>query len=191
MKKTVNRYRYVKVYDEVVDKDGKHEFLSHNTNLYACHERRDYLTKKNVGDLPEYYCDVWRYAGDHDLILAKGVKGLHYKWVKENHFMKDSVLYISYTGNIEPYFETFSYDGKELTSCFPSYRNADEMIWGYDILKFLAYVRKYSDYDITDIKNSVIEHFSWLNENEPAFAPELNECKNYDEWFEKKMESYN
>lgn len=188
--KPTNRYRYEMVYDETVDENGNVSFLSHNTFLYACHKNRDYLTKLKVGDLPEHYCDVWRYGSNHDFISAKGVKGLYYTWVKENHFMKDSLLYISYTDEIEPYNETFMWEGQELTSFFKSYRNAEEMIFGHDILKYLAYVEKYSNYDTTEVKKSVAEHFEWLNEHEPAYAPELGEFKNYTDWLENKLKNY-
>ena len=58
--------------------------------------------------------------------------------------MKDSVLRISYTGELKPYYEKYNINGKEIVSFSPSYTNEDEMIFGNSIFKFLAYCKKYS-----------------------------------------------
>lgn len=187
MKKLINRYRYERTFEERVDENGRISYPYHDGNLYACYENRDYKTKMYKEDLPEYYCNVWRYSGNWDVISAKGVKGLYYKWVKENHFMKDSLLYVSYTDEIEPYCETYTYDGKEIKSIFSSYRNAEQMVFGHSIFKFLAYVHKYSDYDLSIIRSEVKEQCEWLKEHEPFHAPDLEDCNDYGEWFDQKI----
>ena len=187
MKNLVNRYQYERTFERKTDGDGKILFPYTDGNLYACYENRDYMTGMHKEDLPEYYCNVWRCGGNWDVISAKDVKGLYYKWVKENHFMKDSILYVSYTDKIEPYYETFTYDGKEIKNIFPSYKNAEQMVFGHGIFKFLAYVHKYSGYDLSAIREQVKEQCEWLNEHEPAFAPDLKMFKDYGEWFDDKI----
>lgn len=189
MKKLTNRYRYERTFEEKVDENGKITYPYHDGNLYACYENRDYKTKMHKEDLPEYYCNVWRYGRDWDVISASGIKGLYYKWVKENHFMKDSVLYVSYTDEIESYYETYTYDGKEIKSIFPSYSNVDQRIWGHSIFKFLAHVHKYSNYDLSNIRNEIKKQCEWLKENEPSFAPKLKDFKDYGEWFDDKIKN--
>lgn len=145
-------------------------------SLYSYRNNRKYKTKLNINDLPEYYCDVTRYCGFHELIKSINIKDLKYSWVKENHFMKDSVLRISFTDKItcKPF----------KNSCFMDYENVNALVFGYDILKFIAYVNKYSDYDISEIKSEFIKHCEWLKENEPFFAPD---CNDFSKWFDEKI----
>ena len=71
--------------------------------LSAIRGNRRYKTKMKPSDLPEWYCDVHRYWWNRDMIKTDGVVDLKYTWVKENHFMKDSLLRISYCGKIIEY----------------------------------------------------------------------------------------
>ena len=183
MKKLANRYRYERYFEEK-NNDNKISWSYHNGDLYACYKKRDYKTKMKVDDLPEHYCDVVRYSSCHDVVSAKNIKGLYYKWFKENHFMKDSVLYVSYSDKIEPYHEIYTFKGKEFESIFYSYKNADELIFGYSIFKFLAYAHKYSNYDLSEIKNEIKKQCKWLKENEPLHVPDLTGFKDYGEWFD-------
>ena len=112
MKNLSNRYFYEVHY--TVDDNGKiHRW---NGDVYADRKNRLYKTKMKPNDLPEYYCEVQRYGYRHDIINASGVVDIAYSWVKENHFMKDSVLRISYTGNLEPYYEKYNFNGREVVS---------------------------------------------------------------------------
>jgi len=191
MSKLVNHYRYKKHYDEIIDENGNYKYLSHNSSLYAVHPGREYKTKMNTGDLPEYYCDVFRGYDMYDIISSKGVVSLYYTWVKENHFMKDSVLHISYSGDLKPYHEKYTYGGKTRTSIFTSYTNEDDMIFGNEIFKFLAYVHKYSICDFSQVRREFVNQCKWLAEHEPAYAPDLENFKNYGEWFDDKIKIEN
>lgn len=174
MKDLANRYTYN--IDFSIDENKK--IISHNSKLKADRGPRLYNTKLDVEDLPEYYCDVQRYGGCHDVIKSTGIKDLKYSWVKENHFMKDSVLKVSYTGEICE---------KQTNSFFKDYTNVDVMVFGTSILKFLAYVKSYSNYDISHIKSEFIRHCEWLKEHEPAFAPDTDD---FSKWFDNKINEY-
>lgn len=180
MKNLSNRYSYEKNYS--FDESTK-KITYTDTNLYSIRNGRKYKTKMMVGDLPEYYCDVQRYCCNHDVIKSKDIKSLHYKWVRENHFMKDSVLRISYSGEIKEFPLTVN----NIKSFFTEYSNVDEMIFGNDILKFLSYVKKYSDYDISKVKSEFVKHCEWLKENEPEFAPDSDD---FGKWFDNKINDY-
>ena len=51
----------------------------------------------------------------------------------------------------------------------------------------LAYVKKYSGYDISDIRDEFIKQCNWLLENEPDFAPDTEDFGN---WFDNKINEY-
>lgn len=190
MKNLSKLYSFEKIYEEVVDENGKVYYPSHNSFLKSWRNNRSYQTKMNLEDLPEEYCSVQRYLSNYDVLSSAGIIDMHYSWVKENHFMKDSILRISYTGKLEKYYEKFNFNGKEITSKFSSYKNEDAMVFGYSIFKFLAYAHKYSNYPLDSIKSEFVKHCEWLNENEPEFAPNLDECNNYGEWFDNKIKKY-
>ena len=106
MKQLANRYFYEIHYR--YDENGKYH--SWAGELYADRERRSYKTKMKPSDLPEHYCKVQRYGSHYDIINAKGVVDIAYDWCKFNHFMKDSVLRISYSGKIKSYHEKYLRD---------------------------------------------------------------------------------
>lgn len=180
MKDFANVYSYERKYEY----DENTKKITHSDgDLYAVRNNRGYKTKMNTYDLPEHYCDVQRYMDYHNVINTKDIKSLHYTWVKENHFMKDSILRVSYTGDIESKKLVFHNGEKFIISpVFTDYTNVDEMVFGNDILKFLSYVRKFSNYDITHIKQEFVSHCNWLKENEPCFAPE---CDDFEKWFDE------
>lgn len=184
MKKLENRYSYEVIYE---DFDDLRVIKKHNSPLKVWKNNRFYQTKMDVNDLPEHYCDVQRYGCNHDVLSAKGIKDLYYTWVRENHFMKDSMLRVSYTGEISSKPMTIMVNGEEKESFFKDYLNVDEIVFGTDILKFLAYVKKYSDFDITPIKHEFINQCEWLKEHEPAYAPD---AEDFGEWFDNKINEY-
>ena len=148
--------------------------------LKSVHGRREYKTKLKHSDIPEYYCDMYNYKlGKNILLNSKDVKDLEYTWVMENHFMKDSLLRISYSGEIVK--------KNDVESLFYSYENVDTLIFGTNILKFLAYVKKYSDYDISHIKDEFIKQCQWLYDNEREFAPMTED---FGAWFDEQMIKY-
>lgn len=146
---------------------------------------RSYKTKMTVKDLPEHYCDCTRYAGHRDVIDASGVTDIIYSWVKENHFMKDSMLIISWSGKIEEYYPVYNIDGEQRTSSILSYKNEDWDIFGFSVFKFLAYAQKYSGFDISHIKSQVIEQCEWLKEHHPEYAPKTDD---FGKWFDETIE---
>lgn len=156
-------YSYTKKYILRPDERG---FDYEYSYLKAHRNNRMYTTKMDRNSLPEYFCDVMRYGCMYyDIIDSRGVSNLKYNWFKMNHFMKDSSLEISFNDTEEDYIRVYS----------------------YDIFKYLAYVKKYSGYDITDIRNEFIKQCNWLAENEPDFAPNTEDFGN---WFDNKINEY-
>ena len=155
-----------------------------SNNLEAVRNNRHYKTKMKPTDLPEWYCDVHRYWWNRNLINTKGVVDIKYTWIRENHFMKDSVLRISYTGKIEEYYPVYEFGGKKRKSVLSDYKNVDSMVFSNDIFKCLAYIQKYSDFDLSEVRKEFIKQCNWLKKNEPEFAPETN---NFGKWFDEKI----
>ena len=172
MKKLVNEYRY--------SSDPKEDGF-----LTAIHTKRGYKTKMKPSDLPEWYCDVHRYWWNRNMINTKGVVDIKYTWVRENHFMKDSVLRISYTGKIEEYYPEYEFRGKMRKCSISDYRNVGSMVFGNDIFKCLAYIKKYSNFDISKVRKEFVKQCKWLKENEPEFAPDTD---NFGKWFDNTLE---
>lgn len=189
MKKFVNVYSYEadvrleKTTDEIGNEKAKAVTCSKDY-IKAVHQNRSYRTKMLPSDLPHHYCDVKRYCLNRECINANGITDMKYTWAEENHFMKDSVLRISYSGKLEPYKDEFDCDGKHYVSIFTDYRNVDAMIFGYDIFKFIGYAKEYSNFDITDIRNEFIKQCKWLKENEPLFAPNADD---FGKWFDEQI----
>ena len=155
-----------------------------SNNLEAVRNNRHYKTKMKPTDLPEWYCDVHRYWWNRNLINTKGVVDIKYTWIRENHFMRDSVLRISYTGKIEEYYPVYEFGGKKRKSVISDYKNVDSMVFSNDIFKCLAYIQKYSDFDLSEVRKEFVKQCNWLKKNEPEFAPETN---NFGKWFDEKI----
>lgn len=132
--------------------------------LKAHRNNRLYNTKMEHNSLPEYFCDVVRYRGYHNVIDARNISNLKYKWFKMNHFMRDSSLEFSYVDS-----------------------NETDRVYSYEIFKFLAYVKKYSGYDISGVRDEFIKQCNWLAENEPDYAPNID---NFGNWFDNKVKEY-
>lgn len=171
MKKLANEYFY--------SSDPKE-----SNNIEAVRNHRHYKTKMKPTDLPEWYCDVHRYWWNRNLINTKGVVDIKYSWIRENHFMKDSVLRISYTGKIEEYYPEYTIGGKNVKSVLSDYKNVDTMVFSNGIFKCLAYIEKYSNYDLSEVRKEFVKQCNWLKKNEPEFAPDT---KNFGKWFDEKI----
>lgn len=171
MKKLANEYFY-----STNPKDSN--------NIYSVRKQKHYKTKMKPTDLPEWYCDVYRYWWNRNLINTKGVVDIKYSWVRENHFMRDSVLKISYTGKIEGYYPEYTIGDKKVKSVITFYKNVDTMVFSDDIFKCLAYIEKYSDYDLSEVRKEFVKQCNWLKKNEPEFAPDT---KNFEKWFDEKI----
>ena len=133
--------------------------------LKAHRNNRLYNTKMEHNSLPEHFCDVNRYGVVHNVIDSKGVLNLKYNWFKMNHFMRDSSLEVFFTNGNEP----------------------DERVYANEIFKYLAYVKKYSEYDISAVRDEFIKQCEWLAENEPDCAPDTDDFGN---WFDNKVKEY-
>lgn len=133
--------------------------------LKAHRNNRLYSTKMEYNSLPEHFCDVNRYGLVHNVIDSKGVLNLKYNWFKMNHFMRDSSLEVFFTNGNEP----------------------DERVYANEIFKYLAYVKKYSEYDISAVRDEFIKQCEWLAENEPDCAPDTDDFGN---WFDNKVKEY-
>lgn len=133
--------------------------------LKAHRNNRLYSTKMEYNSLPEHFCDVNRYGVVHNVIDSKGVLNLKYNWFKMNHFMRDSSLEVFFTNSNEP----------------------DERVYANEIFKYLAYVKKYSEYDISAVRDEFIKQCEWLAENEPDCAPDTDDFGN---WFDNKIKEY-
>lgn len=179
MKKLANVYKYERIYEDV-SKDDNYKLTYQDDYLYSEGKNRYYKTKMKPVDLPEYYCDVYN-GYNHFCISTKNIVHMKYNWVKENHFMKDSSLRISYTGKINPEYN----DGNCLF--FVTYSNVDAILFGNSIFKFLAYANKYSNYDLSEIKNQIMQQCDWLQHNEPAFAPDTDD---FSQWFDELIKKY-
>ena len=93
-----------------------------------------YLTKIKPEDLPDWYV-FGRYYKRWGFLSAKGVKGIFYKpnlWI--NHFLKDDLLFISYSYEKINEADVLNYDHKTF----------DYLISGNEILEFLNALRIYS-----------------------------------------------
>lgn len=156
-----------------------------DNHLRAIRGNHSYKTKMVSKDLPEWYCDVHRHWWTRNVINCSGVVDLRYDWVRENHFMKDSVLRISYTGEIEGYYPEMVINGKKKKSWFKEYTNVDTMVFGGEIFKALAWIRKYSGCDMSGVKKEFVKQCKWLKENEPEFTPDTD---NFGKWFDKRLE---
>lgn len=155
--------------------------------LIAIRGNRYYKTKMKPSDLPEWYCDVYRCWWDRYMIKTNDVVDLKYTWVKENHFMKDSLLRISYCGKIlEENPTEYKIGEKKVKSVFNEYTNVDSIVFGNDIFKCLAYIEKYSDFDLSSIKEEFVKQCNWLKENESGFAPDTDD---FGKWFDDKIKS--
>lgn len=176
--------KHVVTFDDImnglVEDDMPKYHLVKDKYLQSEKNGRWYKTKMEVESLPLSYCQVEWNPDELHFINSANVKNLKYCWIKENHWMKDSVLLIDYDGNMEI---QEGRSGDYLTD----YNNVDIMIWDRDILKFIAYVKKFSDYDLTDIRQTFIDQVIWLQENEPMFAPTKGDAG---EWFDAAIKEY-
>ena len=162
MKKNLAKvYSYTKTYTVRPNCTG---FDCECSYLECMRNYRYYRTKMKHDSLPEYFCDVERYSGYHDVIDTRNISNLKYKWFKMNHFMRDSSLEFSYTDS-----------------------NETDRVYSYEIFKFLAYVKKYSGYDISGVRDEFIKQCNWLAENEPDYVLNIG---NFGDWFDNKLKEY-
>ena len=116
-------------------------------------------TKILPEDLPEWYVYGYMYKR-HGYISAKGVKHLLYvpNYTFDNHLHKYDNLYISYGTEIEPYQTEWGYTW---------YKGYDYVIDGSLMVSFIEAVKKYSDYDVTDIQREAERKRAWYYERNP------------------------
>lgn len=155
-------YSYKKEYIVKPDETG---FEYKYSYLKAHRNNRTHTTKMEHDSLPEYFCNVHRYGVQYNVIDSRGVTKLSYRWFKMNHFMRDSSLKVYFDNNEEE----------------------EICVYGYEIFKYLAYVKKYSNYDISAIREEFIKQCNWLAENEPDCVPETDD---FGKWFDNELNEY-
>ena len=139
-------YTYSKIkFDRKI---GLHYEELENNCLYS---NLKYPTKITPEDLPEWFVKG-RYYKNHGFLSAKGVVDLAYKpnnWI--NHMFRDDSLYISFNKPIRE-VEVDSIVGKRM-----DFTDYDYVIDGTYAIDFVAAVKKYSDFDTTEIENAIID----------------------------------
>ena len=172
MAKKITGHRYYEWYYDISCK--RHELP--NGWLFVDKPKRYYATHITKEDLPESFIQTIYYMR-HGWIDTANVSDLYYRGDPlPNHWLKDSMLYITY-------------DGKKLNrdDGFWNYK-ADDFLWGYDILRFVFAVEKYSpQIDLTDIKQGIIDSYNLYadHENEMGFHEHMEHINSLDEWREK------
>lgn len=118
-----------------------------------------YKTKIFPSDLPEWYVRGYMYK-TQGYMSAKGVKHLFYKpnYTFDNHLYKYDTLFISYDKPITP---TVSENGY---NWFEGYKH---VLDGSAMVDFVNAVEKYSDYDVTEIRNELEKKKAWYYEKNP------------------------
>ena len=149
MKKFNKLYTY-----EIIKSTGHGLQFKRDENGYLYADRQ-YKTKINDTDLPEYFVRGYLYHV-HGFISAKDVKHLVYcPNYNYNHWLKYDFLYISYDDEITfEQSEVFDYK-------YPV--GARYTLSGNIIYDFINAVEKYSDYDLSAIKKEIKLHLLYFN----------------------------
>ena len=91
-----------------------------------------------------------------------GIKDLYYKPNKLfNHFLKDDLLVVSYTGKIKVI------EKRNDAWDYTEYENEDERVYGTEIIDILKGAREYSGIDINPIVKAIEEKAKWLRKTYP------------------------
>ena len=154
-----------------------------NNCLFSDRKNGDYRTKVKPEDLPENYLHYWDGLRSN-YIRTEGVVDIFYQPVLENHLFKDDSLYISYKEKIKILKEE-----KHISTWYTlDDKTYDSVIYGTDIVNFLVYINKYSNYDIEPIKDQIWnEKMLWLKDNETEmFNDYVKNRENFESWFTKE-----
>ena len=128
-----------------------------------------YNTKIKSEDLPEWYI-YGRYYKRFGYLSAKGVVDVYYIPNKIfNHYLKYDDMFISYTGKIDKTTK----DILEVASQKDLYH-----VYGLEILYMLKGIKKYSNYDISEIIEQLKDKMQWFKENHPKDFE--HECGDFD-----------
>ena len=155
-KKRIKATRYME--SKIMCDRNEGLYLKSNPNGELFSQGR-YPTKILPSDLPEWYVYGYMYK-HHGYISAKGVRQLIYvpNYAFDNHLHKDDLLFISYDAEIVPY---------ESERGFKWYKNYDEVLSGYLIVKFVEAAKKYSDYNTEDIEKEIERKREFYYERNP------------------------
>lgn len=146
-------------------KTGFHVISSEDGRLFA----NGRLSEFKKEDLPEWYV-YGRYWKMWGYLSAKGVKDLRYKPASvkfNNHAMRDDSLYVSFDKPIE--IKPDPYYGWE------DVKNYFVVFGGWDIVKFINAVRKYSPkFDTAPVERMIKAKLTewrenWSDEHEAAY----------------------
>ena len=155
-------YTFTKI---VFDKNGLHYEDLENNCLFS---NLRYPTKITPEDLPEWFVKG-RFYKNHGYLSAKGVVDLVYKpnmWI--NHMFRDDSLYISYNKQI------VGYEEESFGRMRTEYKDYDYVIDGTYAVEFVAAVKKYSDFDTTEIEKAMIEKAYYFAEKFPLVHESYN-----------------
>lgn len=156
MKKKISASLYTCQKYKYNHKERKHEW---ETLRDGClYSNGLYATGIKPSDLPESFIKGQFYGKD-GYMKASGIKHLVYVpnlWI--NHFLKDDFLYISYDKPIEM---------KPGCTSKWDMEGYDEYVWGHEIISMLKAAEKYSNYDISSIKQQIEEKRQTLMRKHP------------------------
>ena len=140
-------------------KDGLFYEELKNNCLYS---NLRYPTKITPEDLPEWFVKG-RYYKNHGFLSAKGVVDLVYKpnmWI--NHMFRDDSLYISFNKPIVEVEEEFFGRMRK------DYKDYDYVIEGTYVVDFVAAVKKYSDFNTSEIEKAILEKVIYYKNKFPT-----------------------
>ena len=117
-----------------------------------------YRTKIKKEDLPENYIEIhsrsiWYMTG---YLKTSDIVDIKYKWRKINHLFKDDYIYISYKEKLREEKDVWG---------FIDYENYDICISGNSIIPIILAAEKYSNIDITELKEQIEEKRKWYKEH--------------------------
>ena len=130
---------------------------SNNGLLYSLGKYKTNMTKD---DLPESYLEGMFFR-EHGYLQTSGVVDLVYvPNYHVNHMLRDDFLYISYSEKIKENTDIENHPYEKFTGY-------DTYVWGGNIINFIKYVDKYSDFDTSKIKEQIEAKKQHFKKNYP------------------------
>lgn len=107
-------------------------------------------------------------------LCVEDIKEIIYEPCYINHALKDDCIAISYGNPIAWQEDNYGY----------KYYKCDIKIYGREIIDVLKGAEKYSNYDISKIKEQIWQKMLWLKENEPdCFDREVISKEDFNKWW--------
>ncbi len=180
------RNHYIDRYYKFIYKTNTWEKRQLNNGYLYYYGNRNYPTKITKEDLPESF--MWYWDGNtYHFLNSAGIVDIVYQPVINNHVFRDDYLCISYTDKIK-------YNNKyaERDERFTNWLNIEdewkyEKIWGGEIIEFLLFAEKYSNYNIEPIKEQMWNKMLILEKYEPElFKSQIRSREDFDGWFNEE-----